>query len=146
MGYDDEMASFSDAMFSDEAFGELVIIRPRGSIEDQFEIAVVVDQSNQEGSNQMRGEGRGSLNSEHGRSVVSELLIEIPRTRTLDDGSVVEVVISESGKDRVVIHPGQSSERVLPIRRIVASDRISMTVLASQTDQFAPQVKRPSRF
>lgn len=141
MSYYDAMQRYVDAAMGEDAFGERIIYIPQGVVEDQFELTVVIDEDDYQGTGQIRGEGQGPLSQDRGRSVVGAVRIELPTKRKLNN-EWVPVVVKENGKDRVVINPGKTTERTIPVRRILGRDPTSITIHCSVTETSAPQINK----
>lgn len=143
----DEFIALNDVFFDTEiGFAEEVTYVPRGIEANQFITNAVVDWSNEEGNNQVRGDGRASLNQGRGRSVRRSVVIELPTTRTLEDGSIVPFDVNEDGRDRVkVTEPGRSTTITLSVKRIISRDEAMQSVLCTVTAEFAAQSVRTGR-
>lgn len=127
-------------------FAEQVTYIPQGVLDDEFDIDGVVDWDNEEGNNQMRGEGRSSLNQDHGRTTRGSIQVELPTTRKTTAGATVAMVVNENGKDRIVVTRHGSGETVtLVVKRILARDEAAQLVLChTETEHMA--TPRKTRF
>lgn len=129
-----------DVFFSTDLFGSTVTYIPQGLSENQFEVDANVDFANEEGSNQNRGEGRGSLNRDRGRTTQMSPTITFPTNRKLADGSRTPMVISENGKDRVLVKfPGTTRKVKIAVRRVVKRDEVGITVLCAKSTEHVAQ-------
>ncbi len=146
MSLHDAIDEMNAIFFDAEGFGEVVTYLPQGSEADEFEITAVVDWGNEEGNNQVRGEGRASMNQDRGRSTRGSIIVELPTTRVDEDGDVVNVVVSENGKDRIrVTKHGSGVIRNLAVKRIVGRDEAAQSVLCHTETEYTAQ-PRKSRF
>ena len=138
MNLHERIAEANAVFFDTDGFAETVEYWPLGSQADGFEVPAVVDWSDEEGSNQVRGDGRGSLNAEKGRVVRSSAVIDFPVRRMDDEGNCVPLVISSTGKDRVIVtESGQAIK--LNVKRIVGHDADVQSVLCTRhTEHQAP--------
>ncbi len=136
MNLHDAIAEMNDIIFDTEGFAETVEYWPLGVEANKFEIAAVVDWGDEEGSNQVPGDGRGSLNANKGREVRSSAVIELPRERIDDQGECVSVNASQSGKDRVVIVE-RGVEVRLNVKRVIGHDAATQSVLCTNKTEFS---------
>ena len=136
MSLHDEIATANGHFFSADAFAETVTYVPQGVDGDAFTIAAVVDWDNEEGNNQVRGDGRSDLNRDGGRSVRQSVIVELPTSR--DDpnnpGTLIPMTVDENGKDRIkVTQHGSGNVVVLSVKRIVGRDEAAQSVLCTRT-------------
>ncbi|QDV40890.1 hypothetical protein Enr13x_07260 [Stieleria neptunia] len=117
--------------FDTDGFAETVEYWPGGIQADAFEVDAIVDWSDEEGSNQVRGDGRGSLNADKGRVVRSSAVIDFPVHRIDDAGNCVPLVISSSGKDRVIVTENDQAIK-LNVKRIIGHDAAVQSVLCTR--------------
>ena len=137
---DDVMEELSDVFFDVDGFADSVTYIPQGVTANQFKVNANVDFANEEGSNQVRGEGRGDLNQARGRSTQLSISIDFPTKRRLANGKRTPMEINENGKDRVVVElPGTDKKVKLAVRRIVGRDEIGITVLCSKRTEHVAQ-------
>ena len=146
MSLHDAIDDLNDAFFdADSGFAEEIVYSPLGIAANEFQINAVVDWGDEEGSNQVRGEGRSNLNADRGRSTRSTPVVELP-TRRKVRGVMVPVVVSETGKDRIIVTKHGSDEKVvLTVKRIIARDEAAQSVLCHITNQHQTQTRK-SRF
>ena len=147
MSLHDAIGEMNSIFFdADGGFAESVTYLPQGSTEDQFTLDAVVDWGDEEGNNQVRGEGRATLNQDRGRTTRGSVVVELPTTRTNDDGDVVNVVVNENGRDRIhVTKHGSGVVTKLSVKRIVARDEAAQAVLCHTETEHAAQ-PRKTRF
>lgn len=131
----DEIARLNDIVFDTEGFAETVVYWPLGVEANSFEVDAIVDWADQEGSNQVRGDGRSSLNRDKGRTVRDSVVIDFPISRVDASGATVPMSVSESGKDRVVVQQQGRSVK-LNVKRIIGQDEAVQTVLCTRTNEF----------
>ncbi|QDV84992.1 hypothetical protein TBK1r_39440 [Stieleria magnilauensis] len=125
------IAEANDVFFDTDGFAETVVYWPLGVAANAFEVDAIVDWSDEEGSNQVRGDGRGSLNAEKGRIVRSSAVIEFPTHRIDETGNCVPMVISSSGKDRVLVSEHDRTIK-LNVKRIIGHDAAVQSVLCTR--------------
>lgn len=131
----DEIARLNDVVFDTEGFAETVEYWPLGVEANSFDVDAIVDWSDEEGSNQVRGDGRGSLNANKGREVRSTAVVDLPIERVDATGDCVRLNVSQSGKDRIVVTEGDSTVK-LRVKRIIGHDEAVQTVLCTRTTEY----------
>lgn len=138
----DANAVFFDA---ESGFAEEVTFRPGGKVSKEFPINAIVDWGDEEGANQIRGEGRSSLNRDKGRSTRTTPIVEMP-TKVTHRGVVIPVIVGDDGKDRIVVKKHGTDETVtLAVKRIIARDEAAQSVLCHFETQHQTQTRK-SRF
>ncbi|QEF98153.1 hypothetical protein Mal15_22010 [Stieleria maiorica] len=135
MSLHDAISELNDIIFDTDGFAETIEYWPLGVEANKFEVDAVVDWSDEEGSNQVRGDGRSSLNADKGREVRRTAIIELPIERVDDSGATVRLSVSESGKDRIVVTEGDSQFK-LRVKRIIGHDEAVQTVLATRSTEY----------
>jgi len=145
----DEIEAMNDVFFDTVGgFAETVTYLPQGDSDCQFTIDAVVDWDNEEGNNQVRGDGRSDLNKSQGRSVRQTIIVELPTTRVIVTDSetdpptteIIKLVVDENGKDRIVVAKHGSDETVtLSVKRVIGRDASAQSVLCVRTVRYEAQ-------
>ncbi|MEM6980600.1 MAG: hypothetical protein AAF539_13135 [Planctomycetota bacterium] len=129
----------NDVFFDPELFAESIIFQPLGDSDDQFTINALIDWGDEEGNNQLRGEGRATLNQHKGRTTRTNVIVDLP-TRRVVDLQQVPINVSESGRDRIVVtDPNTDTQVRLAVRRVLGRDRAQMTLLCGRETQHETQ-------
>ncbi len=145
MNLHDAIAGLNDAFFDTDGFAEEVIYLPEGNSSWQFPVNAIVDWEAEEGNGQIRGQGRAGLNQQRGRSTMSQITVEMPTTRIVNE-QPVPMRVSESGKDRVIVNlPGSKRTARFAVRRIIGRDEAAISVLCTREKQHETQSVK-SRF
>lgn len=115
---------------------------PLGVEDDKFEVNANIDWRNLEGSNQVRGDGRSSVNANHGRAIRGSIEVCLPKTWCDADGAEISVAVSESGKDRIIVtHEGV--KLMFNVKRVIRRDQSTggtQTILCVRPKEFAAQM------
>lgn len=144
MSMHDVIAELDEVFFDTElGFGDTAVIYiPQGDEQQKFETPARVNWDNEEGDNQIRGDGRTGLNHDRGRSIRHTVLIDLPNSKTIA-GVKTPLVVNTNGKDRIVTKKhGSDKEVTLSVKRIVGRDVAEQTVLCSYGIEHAPQTHK----
>lgn len=145
MSLHDAIDRLNSVFFDADGFAESVTYIPQGFEAESFSINAIVDWGDEEGNNQVRGEGRSTLNQDRGRSVRSSAIVELPTTRVVD-GVTVRMLVNENGRDRILVtKPGDATPTRLSVKRVIARDGSAMSVLCNHETEYAAQ-NRTTRF
>lgn len=142
MSLHDAIDDLNDIFFDADGFAESITYVPGGVMANKFLINAVVDWADEEGSNQIRGEGRTNLNRDKGRSVRTSPVVELPMFRMVH-GIRTPVTVDESGKDRIIATKHGTRETVtLVVKRIIGRDEAAQSVLCHFVTQHETQTRK----
>ena len=127
-------------------FAEEVVCRPDGLEANAFPVNAIVDWGDEEGANQIRGEGRNGLNRDKGRATRTTPIVELPISRVDETDETLLITVTEDGKYRIVVkNPVTGLDVTLSVKRIIGRDEAAQSVLCHFETQHQTQTRK-SRF
>lgn len=143
MTFEDVLAEVNDAFFTSD-FADEVVYLPQGQDKHKFTTSAIVDWSDEEGNNQVRGDGR-SINQDRGRSSRHSVKIDLPLLRTdpNDATKQIPLICNFNGKDRIIIKEyGANKTITVSVKRAVGRDSGMQTILCTFAREQAAQMRR----